>query len=67
MKLHANARTCFHCRSLIVSRVIDKREAPSAVADEFRVTPRTVHRRLMAGYPRVFTIERRGTFPNMWH
>src|ERR1700730_450808 len=44
MKLHANARTCFHCRSLIVSRVIDKREAPSAVADEFRVTPRTVHK-----------------------
>ena len=44
MKLHANARTCFHCRSLIVSRVIDKREAPTFVADEFRVTPRTVHK-----------------------
>ena len=23
MKLHANARTCSHCRSLIVSRVTD--------------------------------------------
>jgi transposase len=44
MKLHANARTCFHCRSLIVSRVIDKRELPTFVADEFRVTPRTVHK-----------------------
>ena len=44
MKLHANARTCFHCRSLIVSRVIDKRKLPSFVADEFRVTPRTVHK-----------------------
>jgi transposase len=44
MKLHANARTCFHCRSLIVSRVIDKREIAAFVADEFRVTPRTVHK-----------------------
>jgi transposase len=41
---HANARTCFHCRSLIVSRVIDKHEIPSFVADAFRVTPRTVHK-----------------------
>ena len=44
MDLHANARTCFHCRSLIVSRVIDKREMPTFVAAEFRVTPRTVHK-----------------------
>ena len=44
MKLHANARTCFHCRSLIVSRVIDKRQGPTLVADEFRVTPKTVHK-----------------------
>jgi transposase-like protein len=28
----------------IVSRVIDKRENPSLVAHEFRVTPRTVHK-----------------------
>ena len=32
MELHANARTCFHCRSLIVSRVIDKREMPALVS-----------------------------------
>jgi transposase len=44
MEFHANARTCFHCRSLIVSRVIDKREMPSFVAAEFRVTARTVHK-----------------------
>ena len=40
MKLHANARTCFHCRSLIVTRVIDKAEVLTFVADEFRATPR---------------------------
>ncbi len=44
MKLHTNARTCLHCRSLIVSRVIDDNRAPASVAAEFRVTPRTVHK-----------------------
>jgi transposase len=44
MKLHANARTCFHCRSLIVNRVIDKGQVPTFVAAEFCVTPRTVHK-----------------------
>jgi transposase len=44
MKLHANARTCFHCRSLIVSHVIDDHQRPRAAAAEFRVSPRTVHK-----------------------
>ncbi len=44
MKLHANARTCFYCRSLIVSRCIDDGQRPSAVAADFRVTQRTVHK-----------------------
>jgi transposase len=41
MKLHANAQTCPHCRALIVSRVMDGRRA-AAVAQEFRVTTKTV-------------------------
>jgi len=44
MKLHRNARTCPHCRSLIVSRVTDGRQKPTAVALEFRVTERTVRK-----------------------
>lgn len=44
MKLHANARTCPHCRSLIVRRVIHDSQAPTTVATEFRVTSRTVHK-----------------------
>jgi transposase len=44
MKLHANARTCPHCRSLIVRRVIDDSQPPTTVATEFRVTSRTVHK-----------------------
>jgi transposase len=44
MKLHANARTCPHCRSLIVSRVIEDKQSTSKVAGEFRVTSRTVHK-----------------------
>ena len=42
MRLHRNARTCPHCRSLIVSRVSDGGQLPRAVAREFRVTERTV-------------------------
>jgi hypothetical protein len=41
MKLHANAQTCPHCRSLIVSRVLDGQMAAS-VARDFRVSTKTV-------------------------
>src|SRR5262245_30198198 len=41
MKLHANAQTCPHCRSLIVSRVLAGQEAAS-VARDFRVSTKTV-------------------------
>ena len=41
MKLHANAQTCPHCRSLIVSRVMDGQKAAS-VARDFRVSSKTV-------------------------
>jgi hypothetical protein len=41
MKLHANAQTCPHCRSLIVSRVMDGQVAAS-VARDFRVSAKTV-------------------------
>jgi len=44
MKLHANARTCSHCRSLILSRVTDDGHTPRAVATAFRVTERTVRK-----------------------
>ena len=44
MRLHRNARTCPHCRSLIVSRVLDSGQKPTAVAREFRVTERTVRK-----------------------
>jgi transposase len=44
MKLHANARTCLHCRSLIVNRVIEDNQSPASVAVDFRVSPRTVHK-----------------------
>ena len=44
MKLHANARTCPHCRSLIVMRVLEDRQSPSKVATDFRVSHRTVHK-----------------------
>jgi transposase len=44
MRLHANARTCPHCRSLIVRRVIDDSQPPTKVATEFRVGSRTVHK-----------------------
>ena len=42
--IHANAKTCPHCRSLLVSRVLDDGLSPSKVADDFRVTPATVHK-----------------------
>jgi transposase len=41
MKLHANAQTCPHCRSLIVSRVMDG-QMPATVARDFQVSARTV-------------------------
>jgi transposase len=41
MKLHANAQTCPHCRSLIVSRALDGQTAAS-VARDFRVSIKTV-------------------------
>ena len=44
MKLHANARTCPHCRSLIISRVIEDGEPVSAVALAFRVSSPVVHK-----------------------
>ena len=44
MKLHANARTCFHCRSLIVSQVVEAHQSSNSVAADFRVSPRTVHK-----------------------
>ena len=41
-KLHANARTCPHCRSIIVRWVIEDRQTHRAVARAFRVSQRTV-------------------------
>ncbi|WP_168195454.1 IS630 family transposase [Bradyrhizobium sp. NAS80.1] len=41
MKLHANAQTCPHCRSLIVSRVLSGLPAAS-VARDFQVSLKTV-------------------------
>ena len=43
MKLHANAQTCPHCRSLIVSRVVDGQPVAS-VACDFQVSTKTVHK-----------------------
>src|SRR5215831_17194008 len=43
MKLHANAQTCPHCRSLIVSTVMGGQPAAS-VARDFRVSTKTVHK-----------------------
>jgi len=44
MRLHRNARTCPHCRSLIVRRVTDAGRLPRAVALEFEVAERTVRK-----------------------
>jgi transposase len=41
-KLHRNARTCPHCRSLIVRRLIDGGQKPTPVARDFLVSERTV-------------------------
>jgi transposase len=41
LKLHANAQTCPHCRSLIVSRVLAGQPVAS-VARDFQVSPKTV-------------------------
>jgi transposase len=41
MKLHANAQTCPHCRSPIVSSVMDG-QLPASVARDFRVSTKTV-------------------------
>ena len=43
-KIHANAKTCPHCRALIVSRVLEDHIAPVQVAAEFRTTVTTVHK-----------------------
>jgi transposase len=43
MKLHANAQTCPHCRSLMVSRVMGGHPAIS-VARDFQVSTKTVHK-----------------------
>lgn len=44
MKIHAGARTCPHCRALIVSRVLEGGRQPTAVAREFRVSVPTVRK-----------------------
>src|SRR5436853_2976032 len=41
MKVHGNARTCPHCRNLIVTRYLQGNPLAS-VASEFRVTAKTV-------------------------
>lgn len=41
MNLHANAQTCPHCRSLIVSRVMDG-QMPVSAAQDFRVSIKAV-------------------------
>ena len=35
MKIHEQARTCPHCRQLIVSRVLEDGQSPSRVACDF--------------------------------
>jgi transposase len=42
--IHAKAKTCPHCRALIVSRVLEDGESPSGVAEAFRVSRRTVQK-----------------------
>jgi transposase len=44
MKIHAGARTCPHCRALIVSRVLEERRRLTLVAREFRVSTPTVRK-----------------------
>jgi transposase len=42
--IHANAKTCPHCRALIVSQVLDDGQSPPCVAELFRITPSTVRK-----------------------
>ena len=58
MKLHRNARTCPHCRALVVGRVIDGGQKPTAVALEFKVTERTV-RKWLKRLPHPYTAQDR--------
>lgn len=44
MRIHASARTCPHCRALIVGRVLEEGRQPTAVAREFRVSIPTVRK-----------------------
>jgi len=44
VKIHAGARTCPHCRAVIVSRVLEGGRQPTAVAREFRVSVPTVRK-----------------------
>lgn len=42
MKIHAGARTCPHCRALIVNRVIEEGQTTTEAARQFRVSVPTV-------------------------
>jgi transposase len=42
VKIHAGARTCPHCRALIVNRVIEEGQTTTEVARQFRVSVPTV-------------------------
>ena len=44
MSLHANARTCPHCRLLIVESVLRDSKTANEVALQFKVSSRTVHK-----------------------
>jgi hypothetical protein len=44
MRLHANARTCPHCRLLIVESVLDEARPANEVALQFKVSIRTVRK-----------------------
>jgi transposase-like protein len=44
MNLHANARTCPHCRLLIVESVLRDSKTANEVALQFKVSSRTVHK-----------------------
>ena len=47
MKIHAGARTCPHCRTLIVKRVIAEGQTPTEVARQFDVCVWTVRKWVM--------------------
>lgn len=44
MKLHSNARTCPHCRLLIVAWTLHDHRPVAVVAREFRISVRTVRK-----------------------